>query len=99
MHLQDFPPEILVTIMYHMSLSDLLTLSQVSKYFHTLVNTELSAGKIPICLELDNNDNNEDVDYIKKLMFRFPNLQRDSSFLWATLLYIQSFFSNLLIGD
>ena len=56
MHLQDFPPEILVTIMYHMSLSDLLTLSQVSKYFHTLVNTELSAGKIPICLELDNND-------------------------------------------
>ena len=93
MHLQDFPPEILVTIMYHMSLSDLLTFSQVSKYFHILVNTELSAGKIPICLQLiKDNNNNENVDHIKKLMLRFPNLQRDSSFPWPLTKYCISIY-------
>ena len=52
MHLQEFPPEILVTILSHLPLYNLLTLSQVSKYFYNLVNTELQAGKIPIELEL-----------------------------------------------
>ena len=53
MHLEDLPTEILVNIISLLPLDSLLTLSEVSKYFYTLVNSELQSGKIPIDLEIN----------------------------------------------
>ena len=56
MHLEDLPTEILVDIITLLPLDSLLTLSEVSKYFYTLVNSELQSGKIPIDLEINEDD-------------------------------------------
>ena len=53
MHLEDLPIEILVKVISLLPLDSLLTLSEVSKYFYDLVNSELQSGKIPIDLEIN----------------------------------------------
>ena len=77
MHLEDLPTEILVDIITLLPLDSLLTLSEVSKYFYTLVNSELQSGKIPIDLEI-----NED-DYS-----RVPTVSLKSILNWITFLLI-----------
>ena len=83
MHLEDLPTEILVNIISLLPLDSLLTLSEVSKYFYTLVNSELQSGKIPIDLEINEDfyQKQPKVSYEinqigKKTMYLFsPNTQ------------------------
>lgn len=74
MHFEDFPPEILVYILSYLPTHSLLNLSETSKYFNEIINSEIHAGKFPVSLKLDQHYllQNDDINiYIQK----FPNLK------------------------
>ena len=74
MHFEDLPPEILVYILSYLPTHSLLNLSETSKYFNSIISSEIHAGKFPVGLKLDQNylQNDEDINiYIQK----FPNLK------------------------
>ena len=72
----NIPIEILLEIFQYFDLETLLSLSQVNKRFHYLINEEICCGRIPIDLNLDcENLKNSEFDHVM-IVKSFPVIRK-----------------------